>query len=345
MPETAVTEVPVTSTPAPSSSTSGTPASAPATSAIATTPTTPPASERPTDVKSLSAFMQKLDTTADATTPTAPLVADPAAAAIPPPTTGQPAGVSEPASAKGPIPFDVHHTALANARTHAVAEYKKQHGWAEQFKPEQRDWLIDAATRMKDPVAFHRWFGEQLNAHPQYRQQLAAPPAAQPDVEIQDAQGNVIGKLSQFLQAEREQIRGEFTNLVKPILTERDQRLQKEKEDAAHQDLEKRTDGVMAQVNRVLRLDKLPQDEQAAIGKKLLDEMVRTPDALDAALIVFERDVVPSLERKGQQAAADTNLKKAAGNTANGTSAGTKPSIGPNSSQKEIAAYLRTLEG
>jgi 16S rRNA C967 or C1407 C5-methylase (RsmB/RsmF family) len=33
---------------------------------------------------------------------------------------------------RGPIPFDVHKTALDNARSKAVEEWKQKYGWAEQ---------------------------------------------------------------------------------------------------------------------------------------------------------------------------------------------------------------------
>ncbi len=349
MPESAVVDVATTSTPAPSSPTSGTPTSAPATSAIATTPTTTPASERPTDAKSLSKFMQKQDgdLAADATTPKPPLVTDPAAAATVQPPEPLKAGAPDLNAAKGPIPFDVHHTALANARTAAVAEYKKQHGWAEQFKPDQRDWLIDVAKRMTDPVAFHRWFGEQLSAHPQYQTQLAAPAAnakPQPDVEIHDGNGKVVGmgysaaKQEELLAWNSRQVEGKFTQMLQPFQQEREHRLEQERIDQQQKDLNTRADGVMTQVNKILRLDKLPADEQAALGKKLLDEMSRTPDAVEAALAVFERDVVPSLEKKGQQAALDTNLKKAAANTANGN--GPASHAPRPKSAKELAAWM-----
>ena len=353
MPEAAVPEVSQTSTPAPSSPTSGTPASAPVTSTIATTPQTPPASERPTDVKSLSKFMQNLETgkTADATTPQSPLVADPAAATTAPPTT--PIVPGAPESMTAAPPPETWPKILENARTKAVADYKQSLGPLANFTPEQKTWFIDMAARMNDPVAFHRWFGEQLAGDPRFSQQVqpAANTKPQPDVEIRDDRGQVVGmgysaaKQEELLAWNSQQVEGKFTKLLQPFQQEREQRIERERIDEQQKVLNTRADGVMSQVNKILRLDKLPKDQQAAMGQKLLDEMSRTPNAIEAALMVFERDVVPSLERKGQQAAVDTNLKKAAANTANGTGGSAKPTIGPKSTLKELSAFLAQNEG
>ncbi len=355
MPEPAVVAGTPPATPAPSSPTSGTPASAPVTSTIATTPQTPPASERPTDVKSLSKFMQNLDAgkTADATTPQSPLVADPAAATTAPPTT--PIVPGAPESMTAAPPPETWPKILENARTKAVADYKQSLGPLANFTPEQKTWFIDMAARMNDPVAFHRWFGEQLAGDPRFSQQVqpAANTKPQPDVEIRDDRGQVVGmgysaaKQEELLAWNSQQVEGKFTKLLQPFQQERDQRIKQEQINREQKILDTRADGVMTQVEKILRIDKLPPNspERFALGQKLLDEMSRTPNAVEAALMVFERDVVPSLERKGQQAAVDTNLKKAAANTANGTGGSSKPTIGPKSTPKEIAAFLAQNEG
>ena len=66
-----------------------------------------------------------------ATTPETPAQPE-AATTQPAESTETQAPVNPSVDAKGPIPFDVHKTALENARTKAVAEYKEKFGWAEQ---------------------------------------------------------------------------------------------------------------------------------------------------------------------------------------------------------------------
>lgn len=351
MSDTAVVDVPTTSTPAPSSPTSSTPASAVATPAVAATPTTPPASERPTDAKSLSKFLQAADAAADATTPQSPLVADPGAAPIVPTTDPTKAGAVDPNVAKGPIPFEAHQTALANARTKAVADYRQQYGWAEKVDRKAFEETSNLAKHLStNTVGFYNWLGEQIRQHPVLSQQLQGAPPAAPvkkpvaDVQIIDQAGNVVGMTyseksqAELLNWELEQRTGSFTKMLQPLLKDRDDRIQQEKVQTEQKALNARADGVMAQVTKILRMDGLSEAEKADRGKKLLDEMQRTPNAIEAALVVFERDVVPSLEKKGQQAALDTNLKKAAANTANGN--GAAATTGRPKNAKELAKFM-----
>lgn len=350
-----------TSTPATSSAPSVPSTSTPATSATSTTVATPTAAERPNEAaklgptssaKDIAAYLKAGEAAADATTPQTPLVTDSAAAATTPLTTDQTAGAIDPTNAKGPIPFDVHHTALENARVKAVTEYKDKYGWAEQFKPEQRAWMLDMAQRMNDPWAFHQWFGEQLSANPRTAAQRPQPAAAkpQPDVQVLDQQGNVVGmsfsaeRQAELLTWERQQMTGEFKQLLQPFQQERDQRIQSERLAAQQKDLNTRADATFAHVNKILRMDSLSKEEQVALSGKLLKEMETTPNAIEAALTVFEREVVPTLTQKAEQTALETNRKKAAGNTATGGAAA-PATIGPHSTQKEISAYLRSLEG
>lgn len=338
-----------TTTPAPeTSSAASTPSSTPATSTTATTASTPPAVERPKDAKELSALLRKNDEAASATTPHAPLVTDPAAAATTPLTTAPTAGAAD-TNAKGPIPFEVHHTALENARTKAVADFKREIGPVANLDAKQREWMVDMAARMADPVAFHRWFGQQLETHPHYGQQLRtanapAPVKPQPDVQVLDHQGNVVGmsfsaeRQAELLAWDRQQMTGEFRQLLQPFQQEREQRIQQERQTAQQKELNTRADATLTKVNKILRMDTLSKEEQASLSGKLLKEMESTPDAIDAALAVFEREIAPKAQQQAEQAALDTQRKKAAGNTANGT--GTAPATPRPKNAKELAAFM-----
>lgn len=360
MPETAVPEVPQTSTPAPSSPSS--PAGSPTTQAA---PTTTSASERPTEATirpdatrgELAAFLKQADGAADATTPQSPLVADPAAAPIAPPTEPTVAGAPQSQAVQGPIPFAEHKRILDNARTKAGADKLAELGLPPTFTRENAQWALDVATRINRDglLGFHKWLSDQIAADPRYRQQLApqaqAPTKPQPDVEIRDERGNVVGmgysaaKQEELLAWNQQQLKGEFAQMLHPFQQEREQRLQHEQLAAIQADQERRADTVLAQVNRILRMDTLSKDDQAALGAKLLDEMSRTPNAIEAALIVFEREVVPGLEKRGQQAARDTDLKKAAANTVNGTGGRSAPTLRPDASKEDLIKFLKQQDG
>lgn len=361
MPDTAVQEVPTTSTPGSSSPTSSTTGS-PTTQAAQTTNAP---SERPTEAtlgptatrSELSAFLKKADAAADATTPQAPLVADGSAAATVQPTEPTVAGAPNPQTAQGPVPFPVHKTALENARVKGGADKLAELGLPPSFTRENAAWALDVATRINrdGALGFYKWLGDQLAADPRFAPQMkpaaTAPTKPQPDVEIRDDRGQVVGmgysaaRQEELLAWNQQQLEGKFTQLIQPFQQEREQRLQNERLSAIHADQEQRADQVLTQVNRILRMDTLSKDDQAVLGAKLLDEMQRTPNAIEAALIVFERDVVPGLEKRGQQAARETDLKKAAANTANGTGGRSAPTLRPDASKDDLIKFLKAQDG
>ncbi len=378
MPDTAVVEVPQTSTPASSSPTSSTPASAPATSATATTPTTPPASERPKDAASLSKFLQSEAAAADAT-PQPPLVADSAAAAITPPVGDGTPGAALPKASQGPIPFEVHQTALTNARTKAVTEYRSQHGWAadvpqrliqsgisqEQFT----EWVQASRAMAADPVKFFSEKMAELQNHPVYGAQirstagrtLASAPAQMPqaDVQVVDQAGNVVGMTysdkQQALKDDflRQQMTGEFRQMVQPLLTEQQLRIKADadqKRAAAvaenTRQLNAAADDVMTTIDGILHLPKDASKEQRdALYAKVDAEVKAKPGtrAEHAALAVYTRDILPTLQASAEATALDTQRKKAAGNTANGT--GRLPANARPTNAKELAAFMAEHEG
>lgn len=109
---------------------------------------------------------------------------------------------------QGPIPFDVHATALENARKKATAEWERDYGWAKQVKREEFQQAVEFARRVStDPIAHVTDLIAELQAHPQHSQTLkslaakalsagrsgttSTMPAA--DVAITDANGTVVG--------------------------------------------------------------------------------------------------------------------------------------------------------
>ena len=110
----------------------------------------------------------------------------------------------------GPIPLDVHTKALENARAKAVAEWEKDYGWAKTVKREEFDQAVALARRATgDKIGFIREYLAEIQADPQYAQALrsevsralgnrgggnSAAALPQPDVNITDDQGNVVGQ-------------------------------------------------------------------------------------------------------------------------------------------------------
>jgi len=86
------------------------------------------------------------------------------------PTGTETATSTTPAKPTGPIPFDVHKTALENARTKAREEYEaewKPYEWAKQVDQEQFLELLGIVQRSRtDPVGYVQEYIQSLQAHP-----------------------------------------------------------------------------------------------------------------------------------------------------------------------------------
>lgn len=144
---------------------------------------------------------------------------DAAAAALAP-------GEAIPAIKRGPIPFDVHDTALKNARTKAEqevsAKFDAEYGWAKQVNQQElQDALKIANLATSDPIAYAQSLIQELQSHPVHGQQmrsLAAKALAaargqhqaaevqepQPDLPIQLEDGRVVHLYSADQQTKRE---------------------------------------------------------------------------------------------------------------------------------------------
>ncbi len=144
--------------------------------------------------------------TADTTASTGAATTQPADPAAATPTTH---GVDP--SKTGPIPFDVHTTAIKNARTkgaeEARAQWEQQYGWATQVTPQEFE-QIRSMTRhfaSGDVEAGLRSLGEQLRKDPAVEAQLRSyharelarsrqvqPPAETQMVQVQLEDGTVV---------------------------------------------------------------------------------------------------------------------------------------------------------
>lgn len=215
---------------------------------------------------------------------------------------------------KGPIPFEVHHKSVENARTkgrdEATQEFERDYGWAKQVSADQLQAWNQTATRMvRDPVGFVEDFMQQLEADPRYqaemrsrdgrrlaarRQQAEANQPPQPDVEIVDANGQVVGLTYSSQQLQRrdallkqqmmQELQQDFAQRMGPL----DQMRQEVEAKAEHQRLSTKVDGMLSAASKWPHFT----EHQPAIGR----EVQKGASLQDAYLTVLQRDIYPNLQ-------------------------------------------------
>lgn len=330
---------------------------APATSAPIQSSTT---SQRPTTADDLGSWMRSHATDQE------PAVAAPeASAATAQPTTTDPAG-DHPSATQGPIPFTVHKTALENARTKereaATAEFDRDYGWAKTvpqdtivkwgeianemaLNPPQfiEKYFADAVQSPQWGAQMKSWAARTLGARaPQAQAQ--APVEPQPDRQIIDEHGQVIGMAfsdggKAHTEWLRSQMKAEFDQKVQPFVQEREQRVKAEQSAAKEREVNATVDRQVKQIDRILggRKDLYPQ-VSALMAKD------GTLDIVDAALEIKAQFIEPQLEASATRNALDTIHKKAAGNTAGNSGSATPLKLPPNATQEQLAAFMRANE-
>ena len=145
-----------------------------------------------------------------------------------------------PAKPAGPIPFDVHKTALENARKERD-EWDKQYGWARQIDQNEFRQVQGLARRLssenaEEAVAAVSELIAEMTARPTHaaavRSLIAkslgggrqAPTMPEPDVDITDANGNVVGgtfshkAMMQFGQAVVQQALAKVDEKYAPVV-------------------------------------------------------------------------------------------------------------------------------
>lgn len=296
-------------------------------------------------------------------------------------TTVQPAPGEKPAVAapQGPIPLEVHTKAIENARTkgaaEALAKHRETYGWAEKIQPQQLQQWGSIANRIatdrvgfgtdfltelqqKDPAGFQAVMSKfGGNAQPANGNGAAAPRAVEPDVEIRDDQGRVVGK-AYSADANRALVQQLLTEAigkeVGPLKTDHErrqadqqrqnfERLQTETTERNH----KAADAILSDVYGILDLG-ADHSKFTAAEKALVDEvdakMASNPgmSAHAAALAVRKEKVVPRIEGQATEKAITEMQRKAAGNTANGAGRTATPKRPTN--PRELAQWMRARD-
>ncbi len=261
---------------------------------------------------------------------------------------------------QGPIPFEVHKKALDNARTkastEAVAQYREKFGWAEKLQPQQVQAMGKVAHELAtDPIAHVLKVIAEIEAHPTFgpawkarngtaQPAAAAEPSLDPDVEIRDDQGKVVGKTfsaDRWQAALKKAVDEALGREVQPLKTEFQQRqaaaeqqrkadLEKQQTEAAH----KSADSILAEIEQILEGDKSLFDE---VDKTMAQNPGMSAHA--AALKVRAEKVVPKLKGAATQEAMTEFQRKANGNTANGNGRTAMPK--KPRTREELAAWMR----
>jgi hypothetical protein len=280
----------------------------------------------------------------EATSPEA-ASAEPTDEAAPVDAAAAPAAAAVPEKPKGPIPFEVHHTALNNARVkareEASAEFDQKFGWARRVTPQQfSDWTQTANRMVTDPVGFISEFQRQLAQDPRYAaqvrtQQSPATPDAppQPDVQIVDAQGHVVGmsysdkqtaKLLAFNEARME---AKFQKQLQPFQQMHAQAQEREEQ----QRITSRVDAQLSEASTWPYFS----DHQQAIGV----EVNNGADLQSAYLTVLKRDIYPALATRERASVMEHLTHKTTASTA--SPSGGQTSVSKRDSDKSWTDLFR----
>lgn len=331
------------------STTTETPAAAPATEAPSSSGTP---GQRPTFDQVFAA-----DATPDTPTESAP----PDEATTPPADATAPGAIT-PGPKQGPIPFEVHKTALDNARTKATAEaqatFDREYGWAKSIPPQTiQQWSGIATLMASDPPAFLEKYFAEAATHPTFGPQVKSwaaktlsrrtgAPAQDlsPDVVVQDGEGREVART---FSAERVQaivahtvqdLLGKEVTPLKQDLEQRKAREQQQVMEARQADAAKRleasTDAVLADISELLDItDATPPEARDALYGEL-NALLDADEKLSphkAAMQLRKTRIVPTLAGKAQQQVLDDLTNKAGAQGMNPTRAGVAPTHRPKS--------------
>jgi hypothetical protein len=249
---------------------------------------------------------------------------------------------TEPTKPAGPIPFDVHKTALDNARVKAIEDYKQRYGWAEQVDANEFQQLQRIARHFsggnvvegiqnliaearKDPSvdAELRSFHARALASARGQSQPQAESEPQPDLPIELEGGRVVHLYSAEQQAKRE------AYLQKQWMQGVQQELQPLKQ--THEHLQAQRAELAKQQEITHYVTSTYQDVQTwpgmesdanrkAVAEELGRATVNSDDPREVSLALnaaYRKVVLPTLQRTERQSVLDTIKQQANASTVN----------------------------
>lgn len=272
-------------------------------------------------------------------------------------------------AAKGPIPFEVHETALKNARTKAQAEalrgltpdqFQEMVGWYQRAAQDTPGFLTETLTSHPQAIEILQRAVQTLNTHPTYGPQLKSlaakalasargqsGPQLPAMVKVQLEDGSVVEMPrdpAAYLAYHKSQWEQSVGDKLAPI-TQTVESLKAEHDAAVRE----------AQIDHFVTttfddVKSWPGVDEAAM-KAMAAELAQAridandPRAVTLALNVAYRKVVaPSVTAKAQAAYAASLKQKAAAQIESASTAAAAPLAKPKT-PAELARYLAVLEG
>lgn len=309
----------------------------------------PAASERPTSaLQALTQAAAGLESPAtnQETAATGPVAGTDPASALHPST-----------EARGPIPFEVHHTALENARVKAVEAYRAQHGWAESVDRASVERMAQIAQQyQQDRPGYLRQILADAVSDPTLApvvrseaarilgQRKAPEPDVSANVPVLDEAGNVVGhtltddRIQARIDAAVAKALGAFGEKVDPLLKERETRQAQEQADEDQRQLASTVSDLYGEACDVLPHFK---EHEQAIAKV----METIPgDPAKAMRQAWKQVVGPLLSAKAKADVLDSFKAKAAAQTVDGSGKAASTPTRPRNTA-ELAAFMRQAAG
>jgi hypothetical protein len=279
-------------------------------------------------------------------------------------TTGQPA------TPQGPIPFDVHKTALDNARTKAAAEalrgltpeqFNTMAGWWQRAQQDTNGFLTETLTSHPQAIEILQAALTKLNAHPTFGPQLKSlaakalasargnpTPKAPEMVKVQLEDGSVVAMPrdpAAYLAYHQSQWEKGVGDKLAPI-TQTVDALKAEHDAAVH---EAQIDHFVTTTYEDVKTWPGMQDASArtAVAQALQTMQVdpNDPRAVTLALNAAYRQVVlPTLSANAERTYAASLKQKAAAQIESASTSAAAPMSRPKNPH-ELAKYLAALEG
>lgn len=297
------------------------------------------------------------DPTPTATAGEVPTIAEP---------PGAEAGQATAPEKTGPIPFDVHKTALENARKKAaeesIAQFQQQYGGHLQLAQAMQADPVGTITQLVAELQQHPQYGQQLRSHAakvlgQRQQPKAEEP--QPDLVGRDANGQEVTFYSaeqarKWQQWSAQQMRQQLTQEFAPVMEIAKER---EAERAKTQLVAQAMDGYKPYVAEIQSMPGFSENKAEIIARQqeLFKESIQAGTPVDPMALVMRayREIVPAKlqaqqqqqQQKQQQDLVASAVAKSTGRTDNPAATAPAPPRRPRSFEEAFEQAFTGYQG
>jgi hypothetical protein len=265
--------------------------------------------------------------------------------------------------AKGPIPYEVHHKALENARAKERADLEaqwKQYEWAKTVPQQTLQKAIEFATLMgDDPVEFADKFVKDLVQNPQYKDALLSRATRNRDAQgryvsgsttpqidlnpyrVQMSDGKEIGLYTaEQIAAVKQQWMAEVEQRLAPIQQVQEREAATRQAAADHAEGERMGTSVYQTAKSWAGMDS--KETQIAVAKEVERLAPNPNDPRDVVIALHEayhRVVGPTLLNQGSAHAKATFMQKAVAATESPSQTAPTPQTRPKNPH-ELAKFM-----